>query len=99
MFLQMLKFPIDYFSSDWFGYFQPIFSFLDLSYYQKYMTENGFQTVLIFVVTLITVYWMALFGLYLVNYKYGETAANIKRFLLLLVSTVLYMPILNTILK
>jgi hypothetical protein len=99
MFLQMLKFPIDYFSSDWFGYFQPIFSFLDLSYYQKYMSENAFQTMLIFVVSLITVYWMTLFALYLVKYKFGETTANVRRLALLLMSTVLYMPVLNTVLK
>lgn len=63
------------------------------------MSENGFQTILIFVVSMITVYWMALFALYLVKYKYGETSANIRRLVLLLMSTVLYMPILNTILK
>jgi hypothetical protein len=63
------------------------------------MSENAFQTMLILVVSLITVYWMTLFALYLVKYKFGETTANVRRLALLLMSTVLYMPVLNTVLK
>jgi len=63
------------------------------------MAPDGFQSVLIFIICIITIYWMALFALYLIKYKFGETSANVRRLVLLLLSTVLYMPILNTILK
>lgn len=42
MFIQILKYPIDYFSKDWLGYYQAIFTYLDLSYYEKFMTQNQF---------------------------------------------------------
>ena len=36
MFIQILKFPVDYFSKYWLGYNQAIFTYLELSYYKKY---------------------------------------------------------------
>lgn len=99
MMIQTLKFPIDYFSVYWFGQSQAVFSYLDLTYYENSISGNGFQSILILIICVVTIYWMTLIALFMTNYEFGETSANFRRFILLLLSTVLFMPILNTILK
>ncbi len=98
MFIQILKFPVDYFSINWFGYNKAVFWYFDISYYIQNMSVNGYQSVLIFTLTMITLYWMVCITLFLTKYKASETIANVRRLILLFVSTIFYLPILNIIL-
>jgi hypothetical protein len=68
MFIQILKFPIDYFSKYWFGDYQAVFYYLDLSYYEKYMTQNQYESILILTLIMITIYWMTRIALYLIKF-------------------------------
>ena len=69
MFIQILKFPIDYFSQNWFGYDRALFWYIDLAYYVQYMSVNAYQSVLIFILTMTTLYWMVSITLFLTQYK------------------------------
>jgi len=69
MFIQILKFPVDNFALNWFGYDRAVFWYFDFSYYVGSLSVNGYQSVLIFTLTMITLYWMICITLFLIKYK------------------------------
>lgn len=55
---QTLKFSIDYFPQYWFTAQQPLFLYLDLSYYFNFLPNSAFIGICVLFVVLINLYWI-----------------------------------------
>lgn len=93
----MLKFSIDYFTLDWLGYSQPIFSFLDASYYLN-LAPAAFPPALIASLVFINLYWLLQFSAFLSGKQLSNTIANIRKFVFIFARNVLFLPLFNVVL-
>lgn len=98
-YLQILKFSIDYFTLDWLGYSQPIFSFLDASYYLNFANSSAYQLAFLLSIAYMNIYWMLLLFLFVADRQLGPLGMNIKKFVFILNRNVLLLPFFNLILK
>lgn len=95
----MLKFCIDYYSLSWFGSIQPIFLYLDFSYYLGSVSESSYQLVLILALIYMNLYWLITLSLFIMGKKMSTVTQNMKKVFFLLSKTILYMPLLNIVLR
>jgi hypothetical protein len=65
----MLKFSIDYFTIEWLGYNQPIFSFLDISYYLKFVDLHTAEIITVGAILFMNIYWVVPFIRFLAGVK------------------------------
>jgi hypothetical protein len=98
-YLQILKFSIDYFTMDWLGYTQPIFSFLDASYYLNFASSSTYQLVFILSIVYMNLYWIVLLSFFLVGKKYSTLGQNLKKSAFIISRNLLLLPFFNLILK
>jgi hypothetical protein len=98
-YLQILKFSIDYFTMEWVGYQQPIFSFLDASYYLNFSSSNTYQLVFLLSIAYMNLYWMVLLFFFMAGRKLGSIGLNIKKFVFIVNRNLLLLPFFNLILK
>lgn len=98
-YLQILKFSIDYFTTDWLGYSQPIFSFVDVSYYLNFTNSDTYQLIFMLSIAYMNLYWMVLLFFFMVDKKLSNLALNIKKFVFVVNRNLLMLPFFNIVLK
>ena len=97
-YLLVLRYPIDFFTIDWLGYYCPIFSYFDLSFYLGFVGDTFQQVALVLALLFATLYWAVPLSLYLAKHSISNTGMNFRRIVFLVTRNLLYLPILNVVL-
>ena len=95
----MLKYSIDYFSHKWIGREQPIFSYLDISFYSISMSQNIKEIILYLTLTYITLYWLVQLIVFLYINELPNLAQNIKKGVFMVTKYIFFVPFFGTILR
>jgi hypothetical protein len=68
-YLLMLKFSVDYYTMEWLGYDQPIFSFLDVSYYLIFVDSHTSDIITVVAILFMNIYWVVPFVRFIAGVK------------------------------
>jgi hypothetical protein len=96
---QMLKYSVDYYPAYWFGNNQPVFLYLDLSYYFNYVSANAYFGSLVAIIAIINLYWIAPLFLHLNQIERTNPVNNLLKMVFHLFKSVLVLPLINSLLK
>ena len=98
--IQLLKFAVDYFPIYWMGSPQPVFLYLDLSYYFNLVSPAVFFNLVLLWMVVINLYWMLPLLLFLYGVeRSSDTLNNFCKALFLLFRNVLLLPAFNVFLE
>lgn len=95
----MLKFAVDSFPLYWVGSAQPVFLYLDLSYYFTFLSPTAFFRLALLFMVLINLYWMLPLLLYLYALQRSHPISQLCKALYLLFRYLLLLPAFNVLLK
>lgn len=95
--MQLLRFSIDYLTPFWLGTFQPLLSYLDLSYYFRSVSPNAHDIVIMVCLGYINLYWIVHLIIFLTGRKLSNLSLNFKRLYFLLTKNLLFLPLLNSV--
>ena len=84
---------------EWLGYTQPIFSFLDASYYLNFASAATYQLVFIVSIAYMNLYWITILSFFLTGRKYSTLGLNLKKFVFIVNRNLLILPFFNLILN
>jgi len=84
---------------EWLGYQQPVFSFLDASYYLNLADISIFPIVFISALVYMNLYWIVQLSVFVTGQGYSNTAANLRKFMFMFSKNVLFLPLFNVVLE
>ena len=99
VYLQILKYPIDYFTKEWLGKTTPYLSYLDLSWIIRALAPDSYPVSFYVVVVLMVLYLAMILSLISPQ---SETASKVTgtivKVMFMLLSSLGFMPFVGTIL-
>jgi hypothetical protein len=95
----VLRYSIDYFTLNWLGYYAPIFTYLDLSFYIKFVTPTTQQIIFSLALLFLNIYWILPLSLFLSGRTLSNLQQNIRRFMFIVARNLLFLPLLNIVLS
>lgn len=99
LYVQLLKFSIDYLTPFWLGTYQPLFAFLDLSHYFRYASPEAHNIILFVCLAYMNLYWIVHMLIFLSGRKLTNLSLNFKRLYFLLTKNLLFLPLLNSVFR
>lgn len=98
-YFMLFRFSIDYFTSTWLGDPQPIFSYLDLSYYLRFASQNACSITVIVSLIYMNLYWLVHVVIFFADKKLSNIALNVKKLIFIITKNLFFLPLLNIVLR